>query len=102
MTYVDDLAAAIGRTHGCKAHLEEFVPVTATRLGGVAWEGDVGIFLLDGHPKARRCYAWGYPSDDEASSRDIITVLELPPVVSAETAVRSALESRGHAGTAMG
>jgi len=94
MTYLDDLAAAIGRTHGCGAHLEGLVPVTVVQLGGIVWEGEVAIFLLDGHPRAKRCYAWGVPSDDEAASREIITVLELPPVVSAETAVKSALASK--------
>ena len=93
MTYVDDLALAIGRTHGCEAHLEAFVPVTLVRLGGIEWDGEVGIFLLTGHPRARRCYAWGSPRSDEAWPRDIVTVLELPPVVSAETAVKSALGS---------
>jgi hypothetical protein len=98
MTYVDDLALAIGRTHGCEAHLEEFVPVTLVRLGGIEWDGEVGIFLLTGHPRARRCYAWGTPRSDEAGPRDITTVLELPPVVSAETAVRSVLASRAAGG----
>ena len=94
MTYVDDLASAIGRTYGCEAHLEGFVPVTLVRLGGIEWDGEVGIFLLTGHPRARRCYAWGFPRSDEAGPRDIVTVLELPPVVSAETAVKSTLGSR--------
>jgi hypothetical protein len=98
MTYVDDLAMAIGRTHGCEAHLEGFVPVTLVRLGGIEWDGEVGIFLLTGHPQARRCYAWGLPKDDEAGPRDITTVLELPPVVSAETAVRSVLASKARGG----
>jgi hypothetical protein len=98
MTYVDDLALAIGRTHGCEAHLEAFVPVTLVRLGGIEWDGEVGIFLLAGHPRARRCYAWGFPRSDEAGPRDITTVLELPPVVSAETAVKSALASKAAGG----
>jgi hypothetical protein len=93
VTYLDSLKAAIAQNHGCEAHLEGFVPVTVVRLGGVAWEGEVGIFLLEGHAEAKRCYAWGAPSDDEAPSREVSTVLELPPVVSAESAVREALAS---------
>jgi hypothetical protein len=93
MTYLDDLTMAIAQRHGCEAHLEGFVPVTLVRLGGIEWDGDVGIFLLDGHPRARRCYAWGSPQDDEAGPRDIKTVLEVAPVLSAEAAVRSAIDS---------
>ncbi len=98
MTYLDDLTATIGRKYGCEAHLEGFVPVAVTQLGGIAWEGDVGIFLLNGHPEAKRCFAWGVPDDDEAASRDITTVLELPPVVSAETAVKAFLASKAGKG----
>ncbi len=98
MTYLDDLTTTIGRTHGCEAHLEGFVPVAVAQLGGIAWEGDVGIFLLDGHPKATRCFAWGVPDDDEAASRDITMILELPPVDSAETAVKAFLASKAGKG----
>jgi hypothetical protein len=94
MTYLDDLTMTIERDHGCEAHLEQFVPVTVVHMGGIAWEGEVGIFLLTGHPRARRCYAWGVPADDEAKSREITTILEIPPVTSAESAVRKAIESR--------
>jgi hypothetical protein len=94
MTYLDELTMAIERNHGCAAHLEEFVPVTVVHMGGIAWEGDVGIFLLDGHPKARLCYAWGVPSDDEAKSREVTTILGIAPVTSAEAAVRKAIETR--------
>jgi hypothetical protein len=98
MTYVDDLRMEIEQKHGCEAHLEGFVPVTVAHLGGVAWDGDVGVFLLSGHPDAKRCYAWGLPDDDEAGSRDITTVPEIPPVVSAETAVKAALASKAFHG----
>ncbi len=93
MTYLDDLKVAIEERYGCEAHLEGFVPVTVARLGGVAWDGEVGIFLLSGHPDAKRCYAWGLPDDDEAGSREITTVLEISPVDSAEAAVKAAIAS---------
>ena len=94
MDYISDLKREIGRIHGCEAHLELIVPVTETRFGGIVWDGDVAIFLLTGHPEARRCYAWGYPDNDEAESREITTVLEIPPVNSAEAAVKSAAAAR--------
>jgi len=97
MDYISDLRNAIARDHGCEAHLEQIVPVTETHLGAVAWDGDVAIFLLSGHPKARRCFAWGIPDNDEAESREITTVLEIPPVNSAEAAVKAARARKNEA-----
>jgi hypothetical protein len=94
MDYISDLKRAIGKNHGCEAQLEQIEHVMETRLGGIIWEGNVAIFLLTGHPKARRCYAWGVPSGDEAQSREITTVLELPPVTSAESAVKAAAAAK--------
>lgn len=98
MDYISDLRRAIGRNHGCEAHLEQIVPVTETHLGGIVWQGDVAIFLVEGHPEARRCYAWGTPSDDQATSREITTVLEIPPVTTPEAAVKAARARRDAAG----
>jgi len=94
MDYISALKQAIGKEHGCEAHLERLVPVAETRLGEIAWEGDVAVFRIEGHPQAKRCYAWGVPDDDEAESRQITTVLEIPPVLSAETAVKAAKARR--------
>jgi hypothetical protein len=91
MTYLDELRNAVEKSAKCSAHFEQFTPVHETDLGEIVWQGDVAIFLLDGHPKARRCYAWGFPTDDEAKSREVTTILEIPPVVSALTAVRAAI-----------
>jgi hypothetical protein len=98
MDYISALKQAIGKEHGCDAHLERQVPVAETRLGEIAWEGDVAVFRLEGHPRAKRCYAWGVPDDDEAESREVTTVLEVPPVQSAETAVRAYLARRNGSG----
>jgi hypothetical protein len=61
--------------------------------GQIAWEGEVEVFDLTGYPKAKRCYAWGYPNDKQPDALDVVTVLELPPVVSPETAVKVAIAS---------
>jgi hypothetical protein len=94
MTYLDELVRSIEHNHGCEAHFDRFEPVAETYLGEIVWQGDVGVFDLVDHPKARRCYAWGFPPDDEATKRQITTVLEIPPVVSAETAVKAAIISK--------
>jgi hypothetical protein len=43
----------------------------------------VEIFELTGHPKAKRAYGWSYGEPEE-----FITILELPPVDSAQSAVK--------------
>ena len=48
----------------------------------------VEAFDIQGHPKARRCYAWSY---EEGGETQYVTVLEIPPVDSAETAVKVAI-----------
>jgi hypothetical protein len=54
------------------------------------WEGDVGSFALTGHPKAKRCYAW---SCQDRGKTQYVNVLEIPPVVSPQTAVQAAIVS---------
>jgi len=47
------------------------------------WQGDVEIFDPNGHPKAKRWYGWSYGRPEE-----FITILELPPVNSPQSAVK--------------
>lgn len=53
------------------------------------WSGDVEVFGLSGHAKAKRAYAWGYSGENP--KWEITTVLEIPPVTSPETAVKIAI-----------
>ena len=76
--------------HRCKAERVKSVPVIETFWQKVAWDGVVEVFRLVGHPKARRCYAWSYTEGKETR---FVTVLEIPPVESAQTAVRAAIAS---------
>lgn len=69
------------------------VPVKELFKGQTAWEGEVEVFDITGHAKAARCYAWGYPKDS-GKGWEITTVLELPPVVSPQTAVKVAIAAR--------
>jgi hypothetical protein len=69
-------------------------PVIELFKGQVAWDGVVEIFDLTGHSKAKRCYAWSYLENDEPQ---YTTVLEIPPVNSAETAVKVAIAAKTRA-----
>ncbi|MGA3169476.1 MAG: hypothetical protein ABSE62_00530 [Chthoniobacteraceae bacterium] len=79
---------AILAVHGAKAKHVESVPVREVFRKLVAWEGVVEIYDITGHPKAKRCYAWSYEEDGKTKT---IAVLEIPPVDSAQMAVKVAI-----------
>lgn len=91
MTYIDELQNAIHRLHGCEAEHAETVPVTETFQGRIVWQGEVEVFNIRGHPAARRCYAWAHSEGENDKGKRYVAVLELPPVESAQTAVRAAI-----------
>jgi hypothetical protein len=90
--YIQELEAAILNVHGASATHVETVPVTEEFQGETVWQGEVEVFDIRGHPKAKRCYGWGY-STDEDQGRKYVAVLELPPVTSPQTAVKAAVVS---------
>ena len=69
--------------HKCGSTHVESVPVHEVFQGQTVWQGDVEVFNLIGHPKAKRCYGWSYGEPEE-----FITILELPPVDSPQSAVK--------------
>lgn len=89
MSEIKELQNAIRRLHECEADYLETVPVTETFQGQTVWEGDVEVFSLRGHPKALRCFAWSH--ETEGKDKRFVAVLELPPVDSAQAAVRAAI-----------
>lgn len=60
--------------------------------GRLLWEGKVEVFALLGHDDALRCYAWG--NLDDQGRWEVTTVLAIPPVISADTAVLAALAAK--------
>ena len=89
--YLAKLKSAIEANHHCATrHVASKIVVEMFR-GKVAWDGVVETFELTGHPKAARCYAWSY---DEGGTTQHVTVLELPPVDSAESAVKVAIAAQ--------
>jgi hypothetical protein len=81
--YITRLKLTIEHLHGCSATWRGFAPVTEIFRGETLWKGNVEIFDLTGHPKAKRCYGWTYGEPEE-----FITILELPPVTDAQSAVK--------------
>lgn len=84
------LIEAIGHLHGVEARWVESVPVhEKMQTGETVWEGEVQVFDLVGHPKAKRAYAWSYST--EGAKRKFVAVLGVPPVVDAKTAVQASI-----------
>jgi len=88
MISIQEFKTAIEAKHKCKACHIESVPVADHYMRQVTWTAVVETFELKGHPHAKRCYAWWYVDDDGPQT---VTVLEIPPVDSADEAVRISL-----------
>ena len=81
--YIERLKLTVEHLHKCSAVHVRTAPVHEVFQGQTAWKGDVEVFDISGHPKAKRCYGWTYGEPEE-----FITILELPPVDSPESAVK--------------
>jgi hypothetical protein len=83
--YLAKVQVAVQQLHNCGAVWRETLPVHEVFRGETVWQGDVEIFNLHGHPKAKRCYAWSHLDGPKDERTRFVAVLEIPPV---ETAVR--------------
>jgi len=88
--YLAVLRAAIWRMHNRGAVWLKTVHVHETFQGKTIWVGDVEIFNLMQHSKAKRCYAWELHDNHHEESR-YVAVLEQPPVDSALQAVQATI-----------
>jgi hypothetical protein len=82
---------AIRDAHGVAAHHVEAVLVREIFKERVAWEGVVDVYDIAGHPIAKRCYAWSFVQDGQIMT---VTLLEVPPVCSPQTAVKAAIAAK--------
>ena len=89
--YIARLQVAVSQLHDCGATWLETVPVHEVFRGETVWQGDVEVFDLHGHQKAKRAYGWSHKAGKNDSDERFVTVLEIPPVESAITAVRVSL-----------
>jgi hypothetical protein len=91
VSYIEELREAIRKLHGAEPTHFESVPVKETFRGQTVWEGIVEVFELRGHPTATKVYAWSHDTGDPRMPRKHVTVLHMPPVLSAAMAVRAAI-----------
>jgi hypothetical protein len=92
MEYIPELSATIKRLHRCDASHTRTETVREAVGGQVLFEGNVEVFALLGHDRALRCYAWGHL--DDKGTWEVTTVLAIPPVISAATAVLAAVAAK--------
>jgi hypothetical protein len=85
---LEKLHDAVERRHECKAEHVESVRVVEMMGFSQVWEGTVEVFKITGRSDAKRCYAWRSFAGMEPV---YVTVLEIAPVTSAQTAVRVAI-----------
>ena len=85
---IEEQKRAILAVHGATARHVESVPVREVFRKLVAREGVVEVYDIQGHPKAKRCYAW---TVEESGQLKTTAVLEIPPVDSPQTAVKIAI-----------
>ena len=93
--YLARLQVAVSQMHNCGAVWRESVPVKEVFRGETLWNGDVEVFDLTGHPKAKRAFGWSHPDGADNKTERFVAVLEIPPVESALTAVRGSIVADG-------
>jgi hypothetical protein len=88
---IEALLQRIEQAHACRAIHLQTVLVERTADGEILWSGEVEIFQVEGHPKARTAYGWGMRGTD--GTTDWVTILGLTPTVDANKAVQAYLMS---------
>jgi hypothetical protein len=83
------LKKAIRETQGCDSYWLESVKVGEHFQGQSTWDTTVDVFALVKHAKAKLAYAWMIYRKGEQDTTAV--VLGLPPVASAQDAVRVAM-----------
>lgn len=89
--YIARLQVTVSQLHNCGAAHVETVPVEEIFQGKTIWKGNVEVFDLNGHPKAKRAYGWSHREGKDDAGERFVTVLQIPPVDSPQTAVKVAI-----------
>ena len=86
--YIAQLQVAVSQLHDCGTVWRSTVPVHEVFQAKTVWEGDVEVFDLHNHPKAKRAYAWSHLDGKQDEQTRFVAVLEIRPVDSAQRAVQ--------------
>ena len=85
--YLRRLQILIEQLHKCGTAHQRTAEVHELVEGRTVWRGEVEVFDLHGHARAKRCYGWLHKDKEDDQEGRLITVLEIPPVSSPQTAV---------------
>ncbi len=84
----EQIAEVIASKEHCRVTSFRHHQIIERFKGKTVWEGLITQFTLSGHA-APSCFAWIDPD-----SKELVTVLERPPVTSPEIALRAYLVSK--------
>ncbi len=87
---IDDIKTTVERLHSCRASYLEEVAVIEKFGDKTVWEGIVYIFDIEGHSKAKQCFAWASHIEGSKKYR-YYAVLSVPPIDSPQKAVRASI-----------
>jgi len=93
--YLARLQAAIQQLHDCGANFRETAPVQEVVQGRTLWQGEVEVFDVYGHPRTKVCYAWSHRAGKADKGEQLVAMLQIPPVISPEIAVKVTLAAQG-------
>jgi hypothetical protein len=88
---IERIKKAMESKEGCGSKHLRSIPIMEQFDGKTIWEGIVEMFELDNHPTANRAYAWERWRDEQKSDAEYTVVLAVPPVNSAQDAVKAAI-----------
>ena len=86
----EELRLATENLHNCSAIFRDTVQVREEYGGQVVWDGVVHVLGIEGHKQASTCYSWSSTIEGSDKKR-FYAVLKIPPVDSAQAAVRAAI-----------
>ena len=89
MTQREHLRKAIRKMHGVDSSYLRSERVEQTFQGQTVLEGVVEVFAVKGHPTAGLAYAWSHETDE--GGRRYVAVLGVPPIKSAQDAVKATI-----------
>ena len=89
--YLERLKLAIEQKYRCSCFYRRTQLVHEKAQGKTVWIGEVEVFELANHPKAKRCYAWDHGEGRETGGNRFVAMLDVRPVVSPQAAVRASL-----------
>jgi hypothetical protein len=92
--YIERLKQVIFHLHKASPIWVESVPVHEVFRGETVWKGEVEVFDLTGHPKAKRAYGWSHPEGN--APPDVVLCSCVPEYVIVALALIAAAKLIAH------